>query len=131
MSLFAAISRVPHMLSAAHQRGENLVVILAAAQIAGDAVRELLPRGTRVRLEISGRGHHESRHAESALEALLVDDALLHRRELAGGRVGETFDGDDLLAARAMGEERARVMGHIVDKDGAGTALRAVAADLG
>ena len=31
----------PHVLGALHQRGEDLVVVLAAAQVAGDAVRQL------------------------------------------------------------------------------------------
>ncbi len=34
--------RPPHQFRAAHQRGENLVVVLAAAQIARDAVRQFL-----------------------------------------------------------------------------------------
>jgi hypothetical protein len=34
--------RLPRDLSAAHQRGQNLVVILAAAQIAGDAMSQFL-----------------------------------------------------------------------------------------
>ena len=73
-------SRVPHVLGALHQRGENLVVVLAAAQIAGDAVRQFLARRVRVGLQVAGGGHDEAGHAERALEALLVDDALLHRR---------------------------------------------------
>ena len=38
----SAMVSLSHHLSAVHQRGENLVVVLAAAQIAGDAVRQLL-----------------------------------------------------------------------------------------
>ena len=94
-------------------------------------MRELLARRVRVGLEIAGRRHHEARHAERALEALFIDDALLHCAQLAGRRVGESLNRDDLPAARALGEERTRVVRHIVDEDRAGAALRAVAADLG
>src|SRR5947199_96662 len=90
-----------HQLCAAHQRGENLVVVLAAAQIARDAMRELLPRRVRVRLQITGRRHHEAGHAERALDALLLDDALLHRAQPAGPRIGQAFDAHDLLAPAA------------------------------
>ena len=60
-----------------HERSQNLVVILTAAQISGDAVGEFLARGVGVCLQETGCRHDEARHAESALEALLVDDALL------------------------------------------------------
>src|SRR5579862_2973532 len=103
MSLFAMTS-ASHPLSATHERRENLVVVLAAAQIARDAVRELLAGGVRIRHEIAGRGHHESGHAEGALKSLLVDDALLHRTQFSRSRVGQPLDGEDLLAARAPRE---------------------------
>src|SRR5579872_6536387 len=96
-----------HQFGAAHQRREDLVVILTTTEIAGDAVRQLLARGIRIRHQVARGGHHEARHAERALESLLVDDALLHGTELAGPRVGEALDGHDLLAPRAMREERA------------------------
>ena len=93
-------------------------------------MREFLPRRIRIRFQIAGGGHHEAGHAERALESLLVDHALLHGGQLAGGGIGEAFDRDDLLAARALREERARVVRHVVDEHGAGAALGAVAADL-
>src|SRR5439155_27231850 len=55
MSLLA-ISRIPHVLGAFHQRRENLVVVLAPAQIARDAVRQLLARRIRIRFQVPRRG---------------------------------------------------------------------------
>src|SRR5262245_23375015 len=122
MSLFAMTS-ASHELCTAHQRGENLVVVLTAAQIARDAVRELLPRRVRVRHQITSGRHHEPGHAERTLESLLVDNALLHRTELAGLRVGKALDGEDLLSTGAMREERARVVRDVVHQNGAGPTL--------
>ena len=42
-------------------------------------------RGIRIDLQESDRRHDEAGHAERALEALLVDDALLHRMQRAVG----------------------------------------------
>src|SRR5438046_2697464 len=100
MSLLA-ISRIPHVLGALHQRRENLVVVLAPAQIAGDAVRQFLARRIRIRFQVPSRGHHEAGHAERALEALLVDDALLYGAEFSSRWIGEPFDRHNLLSARA------------------------------
>ena len=84
----------------------------------------------RVRLEIAHRGHQEARHAERALEALLIDHALLHRMQRAvGGR--QSLDGENLLAAHRVCEDRAGVARHIVDEDGTGATLRTVAPQLG
>src|SRR4029453_10786592 len=70
------MSCLPHVLSTAHQRGEDLVVVLAATKVAGDSVREQRARRVWVRLEEAHRGLDEARHAERALEALLVAPAL-------------------------------------------------------
>ena len=58
------------------------------------------------------------------------DDRLLHRVQLAVGR-GEAFDADDLLAAHAMRQRRARIPRHIVHQHGARAAFRAIASELG
>ena len=61
-------------------------------------------RRVRIRLEEAHRGHDEARHAERALEALLVDHALLHRVQRAvGGR--QSLDRHDLLAAHGVRED--------------------------
>src|SRR5947207_9367486 len=85
-----ALAGPPHVFSATHEGSEDLVVVLAATEIAGDAVRELLPRRVRVGLQETDGRHCEARHAEGALEALLVDDRLLHRMKLRTAR--EPFD---------------------------------------
>src|SRR5207245_5197295 len=61
-----------HVLGAAHHRAQDLVVVGAAAQVAGNAVRQFGARGVRVGLEETYRRHHEAGHAERALESLLV-----------------------------------------------------------
>ena len=45
--------RTSSCICAVHQRGENLVVVLAAAQVAGNAVRQFRARGIRVCLQIA------------------------------------------------------------------------------
>ena len=83
-------------------------------------------RRIRIRLEESDRRHQEAGHTECALEALFVDDTLLDRMKLAvGGR--KSFNADNVLAASGVRENRAGIMRHIVDEDGAGAALGAVA----
>src|SRR5687767_13890353 len=120
----------PRELGCVDHAVENLVVISAAAQIARDAMRELLTRGIRVGLEIADGGHHKARHAEGALEALALDDGLLHRVECAIG-LGKAFYAHDLLASHAMREHRARIVRHIVYKHGARAAFGAIASELG
>src|SRR5690242_20555130 len=70
-------SSFPQVLRAAHHGVENLVVVLAAAEIAGDAVRQLGARGVGILLEEAHRRHNESRHAERALKALVIHHRLL------------------------------------------------------
>ena len=55
--------------------------------------------------------------------------ALLDRMEFAV-RARQTFDGDDVLPTRSMGQDGARIVGHIVNQDGARAAFRAIAAQL-
>jgi hypothetical protein len=89
-------------------------------------VRELFARRVRIRLEIADRGHHETRHAEGALEALAFDHGLLHWMQRAIG-LGETFDAHHLFSSHAMREDRARIVRHIVYQHGARAAFGAVA----
>src|SRR6185436_11793497 len=106
------MSRLPHVLSTTHQRGENLVVVLTATEVAGDPVRKLCARRVWIRLEKTDRGHDEPGHAERTLEALLVDDALLHRMQRAIGS-SEPLDRDDLFSTHGVREDRARIVRHI------------------
>jgi len=54
----------------------------------------------------------------------------LHGMELPVG-ARQAFDGDDLPASDRMRQNRARIVRHIVDEDGARAALGAIAAKLG
>ena len=92
-------------------------------------MRELPSRGVGIYFQESHRGHQEAGHTESALETLLVNDTLLHGVERAVG-AGKTFDGDDFAGAHGVRENGARILRNIVNKDGAGAAFRAVAAEL-
>jgi hypothetical protein len=93
-------------------------------------VRKLRACRIRIRLEEADRGHDETRHAERTLEALLVDDALLHgvKRPIRGS---ESLDRDDLLSTHCVREHGARIVRHIIDEHGARAALGAIASELG
>src|SRR5271154_7484883 len=87
-SFFTDLSDIagpPHIFCAAHQRGKNLVVVLATAQVSRNAVRQFAARGIWIRFQESYRRHDEPRHAECALEALFVDYALLDWMQLSFG----------------------------------------------
>jgi hypothetical protein len=102
-------------LRGAHHGGQNLVVIGAAAEVAGNAVCQLGACGTRVGLEEPDGGHDEARHAERALEALFFHHRLLHWVQCAIGGF-EPFNRLNLPAADGVRENRARIMRHIVDE---------------
>src|ERR1035438_1015622 len=110
--------RPPHILRSAHQRRQNLVVILTAAEISRDTVRQFPARGIGICFQKSDRGHDEAGHAERALKSLLVDDTLLHRMQ---GAVfgGQTFDRQNLPATHRVCEYRTRIVWNVVDKNGA------------
>ena len=93
-------------------------------------MRQFGAAGVGIRLQISHRCHQEAGHAERALEALFIDYALLDRMQ-GSVRAGQSFDGLDSPAAHRVGEHRARVVRHVVDKDGTGATFGAVAAQLG
>src|ERR1019366_989254 len=71
----------------------------------------------------------ESRHTEGALKALFINDSLLYRMQRSIGR-GEALDGRDLSVAHGMGEDRARIVRHIVDQDGTSAAFGTVASQF-
>src|SRR5207247_7093449 len=55
----------------------------ASAQVPGDRAANLFLRWMRIFLEQRDGAHHHSGRAEAALEAMLFDEALLNRMELA------------------------------------------------
>ena len=87
VGLFAELDifHSPREFGAAHERSENLVVILAPAEVARNAVREFRPRRIRIRFQKSNGGHDEAGHAERALKPLLFHDALLDGMKRAIG----------------------------------------------
>jgi hypothetical protein len=130
LSLSLSKRRPPHILRPAHQRRQNLVVILTAAEISRDPVRQLPARGIGIRFQESDRSHYEAGHAERALKSLLVDDTLLHRMQ--GSVVArQPFDRHNLPATHRVRQHRTRIMRNVVDKDGAGSTFRTVATELG
>ena len=54
--------RPSQILCAAHQRGQNLVVVLAAAQVARHALRQFLARGIGIGFQESHCSHDEAGH---------------------------------------------------------------------
>src|SRR5579872_1210874 len=73
----------PRKFSASHQRIQNLVVILASAQITRHSARKFSTSRIRIGLEESNSGHDESGHAKGALETLLFHYSPLHRMKSA------------------------------------------------
>ena len=106
------------------QRIVDRVIAGAAAKIALQPVRQILPR-----FAVEGRCRHDHAcGAEAALKGLRIEERLLHRVELAVA--GEPFDGGDLVPGAAEGGHQAGMEGHAVEPDGAGAAVALVAALL-
>src|ERR1700730_5144575 len=119
------MAHLPCVPGAAHQRGEDLVVVLAAAEVSRNAVRQFQSGGIRVSFQESYRGHNEAGHTKGALEPLFVDDALLDGMQRSV-LTCQPFDRQDLLMTHGMCEDRARIMRHVVEQDRTGTAFGAV-----
>src|ERR1700676_511667 len=120
---------LPHVLGAPHQRGEDLVIVLAAAQVSRNPMRQLFSCGIGVCLQKAHCGHDEAGHTEGALESLLVDDPLLSWVKCSVS-VLQAFDRYYLPAANRMSEHRARIVRDVINKDRAGTTFGAVATQL-
>src|SRR5271154_5657865 len=97
--------RLPHVAGAAHQRSEDLVIVLAAAQVPRNTVRQFGSRGVWVCFEEPNRGHDKSRHTKGTLESLFVDDALLDRMQRSV-RICQPLDGQDLLVTHSVGDQK-------------------------
>src|SRR5262249_28130121 len=118
---------VPRVLRRTHHRIENLVVVAAAAQIAGEAACKLGARGIWMTIEEADSAHDEARHAEGALESLFVDDGTLNRMQRAIG-ARQALDRQNFALTYGVGEYRARIARNVIDQDSAGAALRPIAA---
>src|SRR5437016_4146515 len=97
----------------------------AAAEVPGDRLADLQLGRRGVRGEEPDRGHHHSRRAEPALQAVLLMEALLDRMELP--ILLESLDGGDARLIRLHREQRAGLHRAAVEKDGAGAADAAAA----
>src|ERR1700689_4713664 len=106
---------LPQVFGAAHHCVENLVVVLTAAQISGNSMRQFLACGIWICFQESDGGHHEAGHAERALETLLVNHALLNGME-SSVSVGKSFDGDNFSRAYGVRQHGAGIMGDVVDE---------------
>jgi hypothetical protein len=73
--------------------------------------------------------HDLARRAETALQAVVRDERLLHRMQPSAPR--HAFDREDICAVVADGECKARIHAPSVDNGGTGAALAAVTALLG
>src|SRR5258706_3682113 len=124
-SLMLAFFYSRRLLDRAHDRD----IAGAAADVAVHVMDDLLARrlGVLVQQRLGGEDHPG--RAEAALEGELVDEGLLHRMERAVG-LGQAFDRDHALAARLVGEQRARAHRQPVDQHGAGAADLDLAGDL-
>src|SRR5947208_5410579 len=109
-------------------RGHDVLIAGAAAEIAFDGVSDL----GLARLGIPGEqvhgGHDQAGSAEAALQPVLVPERLLQRMQPAV--LAQPLDGPDLLALRLYGEDGAALDRVAVDQHGTRAALARVAADV-
>src|SRR5579872_1762983 len=120
----------PREFSAPHQRSQNLVVILAPAEIARNTAREFSTSRIWICLEESNGGHYESGHAKGALETLLFHNSPLHGMKSAiFGR--ESFDCQDFLPPGRVREHRAGILRDVIDEYGTGAPFGAVTGKFG
>src|SRR5215212_6240241 len=119
----------PHRHGRFADRGDDVVVARAAADVAFDRVADLVVRWIGVAGEEVGRGHDHSRSAEAALEAVLLPEGLLERVERAVARL-HPLDRRQPGAVGLDGEHRAALHRLAVEVDRARAALAGVAADV-
>src|SRR5438309_3495085 len=120
--------RGAHRLGRGLNRLDDVDVAGTPAEVAFEALADLVFRRVRVLLQQVGRGHDETGRAVAALQAVLVPEGLLDRMELA--ILGHALD---RLQAPSFGlnrEHRAALDCFAVDQDGARAALARVAADV-
>src|SRR5258708_3077213 len=99
-----------------------------AAQVPGNRFADLLLARVLVALEEGARGHQHARGAETALQAVFLGEALLHRMELAA--LLQALDRRDLRAIGLHREHGARFHRVAVQNHRARAAVRGIAADV-
>src|ERR1700674_780927 len=110
-------------------RLDDVHVARAPAEVAFQALADLVLRRVRVLLQEVGRGHDETGRAVAALQTVLVPERLLERVELP--IFGHALNRGQLLALGLDGEHRAALDRLAVDEDRARAALARVAPDVG
>src|SRR5262244_113719 len=109
--------------------GDHLRVARAPAEIARDAVPDLLLARLRMLGKEGRRGHEHARDAEAALGHAVADEGILQRVEDAVR--AEALDGGDGTAARLHGEHEAARHRLAIEMHGAGAAVPGAAALFG
>src|SRR5262245_17522015 len=108
---------------------DDVDVAGAPAEVAGDRPADVGFRRIRVGLEQGATGHQHAWSAVAALQAVLLEEAILDGMELAVPL--EPFDGQEISAVGLHGEDRARLHRNAVHQDSAGAAMRRIATDVG
>ena len=110
-------------------RVENLLVAGAAADVAAEALLDLLAVRERIGAQRRGGGHHHAGDAVAALAGARLVERLLQHGELA--RLAQAFDGLDRRALGLRDRDQAGFQQHAVDEHRAGAAFAGAAAFLG
>ena len=110
-------------------RRDYATVCVAAADVPGQGVSYLRLGWRRVRFQQRDGAHQESRCAESALSAVVLQKGGLNRVERLA--IGQSLDGADATTGQRSRKRDARVDRRSVEKHGAGAALAPIAAALG
>src|SRR5687767_6335743 len=94
--VFGAISRTSfaHLLRGVLICLNDIYVASAAAKVAGDRVADLVVGWIAVLAEERVAGHQHSRRAKTALQTVLLEEAVLQWMQFAV--LFETFDGHDV-----------------------------------
>ena len=101
-------------------RVHDVLISGAAAQVAVQAVPDLLLAGIGIALQDLLGDHDHARRTETALQSVLVPEGFLDLVQLAVG--GHTFDGQDLRAVGLDREHGAALDGLAVQLHGASAA---------
>src|SRR5215218_677213 len=119
-SVGAIVSLMPgHLLSrSGADRVDDVPVTRAAADVALEALADLLRRRLRVLAQQSSGAHQHPGGAVAALERVTVAERLLQRRQLSSG--GQAFHGFDLGAVGLDGEKHAALHELSIDDHRAG-----------
>src|SRR5882762_9814158 len=120
--------RLAHFLGRVLHGLDDIHIARAAAQIPADGLADLLLARIPVAYEERARGHQHARRAESALQTVLLGEALLHRMELA--RLLQALDRGDLGAVGLHREHGAGFDRLAVEVHRAGAAMARIAAHV-